>query len=150
MDYSEQICPRPWCLITCFNASVHLQIRPPGETFPLCRPWLMHLSGARLISFSCFQCVGCGAEFSTIKAMLPLQKGYGVPYHRVEVHFKHNCHTLCYGVDFLNQFIYFWSSKIYLHCFKSSETKLFNFCINPFLSSFHHLILLKAFYDAVL
>ena len=43
----------------------------------------MHVSGAPLVSFSCFQCVGCRAELSRIKATLPLEKGYGVPYHRV-------------------------------------------------------------------
>ena len=42
----------------------------------------MHVSGAPLVSFSCFQCEGCGAE-PRIKATLLLEKGYGVPYHRV-------------------------------------------------------------------
>ena len=42
----------------------------------------MHVSGAPLVSFSCFQCVGCGAKLSRIKATFPLEKGYSVPYHR--------------------------------------------------------------------
>ena len=42
----------------------------------------MHVSGAPLVLFSYLQCVGCGAKPSRIKATLPLEKGYGVPYHR--------------------------------------------------------------------
>ena len=41
----------------------------------------MHVSGAPLVSFSCFQCVGCGAEFFRIKPTHPFEKRYGVPYH---------------------------------------------------------------------
>ena len=42
----------------------------------------MHVSGAPLVLFSCFQCVGYGVELSMIKAMLPLKKEYAGPYHR--------------------------------------------------------------------
>ena len=45
----------------------------------------MYVSEAPFVSFSCFHCVGCSAELSRIKATLPLEKGYGVPYYRVAV-----------------------------------------------------------------
>ena len=40
------------------------------------------VSVAFLVSFSCFQCVGCGVELFRIKETLPVENGYGLPYHR--------------------------------------------------------------------